>query len=271
MKRYHFITGLPRSGSTLLASILNQNPRFHASIQSPVGQAVCDLLAGLGPRNESERYLTDAQRAAMLHGVIEGYYAGGYSEVVFDNNRRWTANVGLLAHLYPDSVMLACVRDPRAIVDSFERLFQKNPMHLSVIVGGVSNTTVYERVTELMKPTGVVGFSLNAFRTAFFGPFNKRVVVVEYDDLARFPAAVMQDVYKVLGEEPFNHNFQAIHPILGAAEFDKELGAPGLHDLKPEVIYEPRTSILPPDILSALPLPFWHAPEPGKEAVTLAA
>jgi len=30
MPRYHFISGLPRSGSTLLAAILRQNLRFHA-------------------------------------------------------------------------------------------------------------------------------------------------------------------------------------------------------------------------------------------------
>jgi len=33
----HFIAGLPRSGSTLLAGILRQNPRFHAAMTSPVG------------------------------------------------------------------------------------------------------------------------------------------------------------------------------------------------------------------------------------------
>ena len=32
----HFISGLPRSGSTLLAGILRQNPRFHAGMTSPV-------------------------------------------------------------------------------------------------------------------------------------------------------------------------------------------------------------------------------------------
>jgi hypothetical protein len=30
----HFISGLPRSGSTLLAAILRQNPHFHATISS---------------------------------------------------------------------------------------------------------------------------------------------------------------------------------------------------------------------------------------------
>ena len=34
MKEYYFISGLPRSGSTLLSSILRQNPKFHADISS---------------------------------------------------------------------------------------------------------------------------------------------------------------------------------------------------------------------------------------------
>ena len=43
-KKYHFITGLPRSGSTLLTSILNQNPRFHSSITDPLATFVKGML-----------------------------------------------------------------------------------------------------------------------------------------------------------------------------------------------------------------------------------
>jgi sulfotransferase len=32
MQKMHFISGLPRSGSTLLAGILRQNPQFHAAM-----------------------------------------------------------------------------------------------------------------------------------------------------------------------------------------------------------------------------------------------
>lgn len=35
--RYHFMSGLPRSGSTLLAAIVSRNPRFHAGMTSPAG------------------------------------------------------------------------------------------------------------------------------------------------------------------------------------------------------------------------------------------
>ena len=36
MHQYYFISGLPRSGSTLLSAILKQNPKFHADISSPL-------------------------------------------------------------------------------------------------------------------------------------------------------------------------------------------------------------------------------------------
>jgi len=36
MKELFFISGLPRSGSTLLSAILRQNPKMYADISSPV-------------------------------------------------------------------------------------------------------------------------------------------------------------------------------------------------------------------------------------------
>lgn len=255
---YHFITGLPRSGSTLLASILSQNPACSASIMSPVGRVVSDALDAMGPKNEAESYITDDQRMRILQGIIEGYYATDMHNVIFDNNRRWTANVGLIAKLFPDSKLVCCLRQPAAIVDSFERLFQKNPLNLSVIYGARSNLTVYERVSEIMQPTGVVGFALNAFRTAFFGPYKEKLACVQYDDLCRFPAAVMQALTEALKLPAHNYNFEAIQQLPGAEQFDRDIATPGLHTLKEKVVYEPRQSVLPPDIWSNLPPAFWQ-------------
>jgi sulfotransferase len=36
MSSIHFISGLPRSGSTLLAALLRQNPRFEAGMSGPL-------------------------------------------------------------------------------------------------------------------------------------------------------------------------------------------------------------------------------------------
>lgn len=261
---FHFISGLPRSGSTLLASILCQNPHFHASVMTPLAQIVSGTLAAMGPNNEAAGFMDGLQKHRMIKGLFDNYYQT-YADVVFDNNRRWTTHAGLLAHLFPQSKIICMLRAPNAIVDSFERLFQKNPLDLSAIYGGHANLTVYARVGELMKPEGVVGYAYNAFRTAFFGPHADSLICISYDDLARTPEAVMDALYKDLGEEPFAHDFSNIKQIAGAAEYDRRLHTPGLHALLPSVVYPPRRSVLPPDIWAGLPPAFW-----SKDAVTSA-
>ena len=47
--KFHFDCGLPRSGSTLLTAILNQNPQIHAGTLSPVFEVMYytnDILQG---------------------------------------------------------------------------------------------------------------------------------------------------------------------------------------------------------------------------------
>src|SRR5690348_9110027 len=55
----HFISGLPRSGSTLLGAILSQNPRFHAGMSSPVAQMFSSLQTMLSGRNEFHVFIDD--------------------------------------------------------------------------------------------------------------------------------------------------------------------------------------------------------------------
>lgn len=68
--RYHFISGLPRSGSTLLSAILSQNPRFHADMSSPVGGLFGTLLAEMSAKNEGEVFIDDGQRRRILKGLL---------------------------------------------------------------------------------------------------------------------------------------------------------------------------------------------------------
>ena len=265
---YHFISGLPRSGSTLLAAILNQHPRFRAHIESPVGRMITQLHTSMGVVNESEYFIDDLQRKQVLRGVFDNFYRPVASaEIIFDNNRRWSANLELLLMLFPDMRILCCVRHPAHIVDSLERLIRAHPLAVSAITGGESNQSVYERVRRYMLPDGLVGFALHALRTAWYGAHRDRLILVRYDDLCRFPAETMADIHKLLGEDPHKYDFDNIRPLHGTKEFDARLGTPGLHDLKKKVVYEARTAVLPPDIFQALPKPFWDVKEEATNPV----
>ena len=71
----HFISGLPRSGSTLLAALLRQNPRFSAGMTSPVGSLFNAMLRETSQRNEAAVFIDDDLRQRLLRAVFEAYYA----------------------------------------------------------------------------------------------------------------------------------------------------------------------------------------------------
>ncbi len=63
--KIHFISGLPRSGSTELFALLRQNPRFHAGMSSPVGGLVNCLLEAMSQDNEFSVFITPEQKRAL--------------------------------------------------------------------------------------------------------------------------------------------------------------------------------------------------------------
>ena len=64
----HFISGLPRSGSTLLAAILRQNPRFHAGMTSPVGAMYQALEQSMSRRSDTAVFIGQ-QRHRLADGL----------------------------------------------------------------------------------------------------------------------------------------------------------------------------------------------------------
>ena len=243
----HFISGLPRSGSTLLAAILRQNPALHANITSPVGAMITALLGDMSAGNESAVFFTGAQREAVLRGVFTSYYdALGSGRTAFDTNRGWTTRLELLAKLFPQSKMICCVRPIPWVLDSVERLIRANSFELSKIFNFDAGGTVYTRAAGLMSDTGLVGFPLAALKQAMHSPEAARLMLLPYDTLVRQPAEAMAAVYSFTGVAPFDHDFDDV--VFDAAEFDARLGTPGLHYVRRQVNIIERRSILPPDL-----------------------
>lgn len=247
-RKFHFISGLPRSGSTLLAAILNQNPRFRAGMTSPVADIMGVVIAEASSKNDFSFGITDDQRVALLRGLVENFYAGSSgADVVFDTSRLWCSRMPLLDTLFPQSKVIACVRPLSWVLDSMERLVRKQPTGVSKVFRFDTNTTVYSRVEALTDPRGMVGFAYQALKDAFYGQYARgQLLLLTYDSLVRQPAAAMRAVYQFIGEPWFEHDFD--HIAFRADEFDARVGMPGLHTVRPKVAAAERTSILPREI-----------------------
>ena len=109
---YHFISGLPRAGSTLLSAILLQNPRFLAGVSSPVASFIIPLVATMNNRTEFAAFYTDERRRSVLRSIFDGYYVDpDRRPVIFDTNRLWCGKIELLADLFPRCRVIVCVRE----------------------------------------------------------------------------------------------------------------------------------------------------------------
>jgi sulfotransferase len=149
LSRVHFISGLPRSGSTLLAAILRQNPKFHTDITGPVAQLCRVVHEKIGCTGEFSVLFDDRRCAHMLRGVFESYYAHvPAGSAVFDTNRTWTGRAALLGRLYADCKVICCVREISWIIDSIERMRVRNPLKLSKLFPQQTLDSIYTRVDQ---------------------------------------------------------------------------------------------------------------------------
>lgn len=257
-RRFHFISGLPRSGSTLTAAILRQNPRFHAGMSSPIASLFENIIAQVSAGSELSPMVDQNQRLRLLRGLFESYYAESTHDVVFDTNRAWTANLSALLNVFPQAKVICLVRNVSWIMDSMERQFRNNPFeHTRLFNSSGERSTVYTRVEAMAGANRLVGFPWHALREACYSKDSDKIVIVDYDLLTRQPAEVIKLIYQFLDEPFFEHDFSAVE--YDAPTFDAQLGLDGLHRVAPKVEPKPRETILPPDLFERYSkLSFWY-------------
>ena len=257
----HFISGLPRAGSTLLGAILRQNPRFHAGMTSPVGGLFMALQGAMSRRNEGAVFIDEPRKRELLKGVFSNFYYSVHpKQLVFDTNRAWCTKLPTLVRLFPQAKVICCVRHVPWIMDSIERLIRQNAFELSGIFGYEASNTVYTRVARLAASDGLVGFAIDALREAFWGEYADRLILVGYEALAKQPEDTLRQLYEFLDEPWYAHDLDNVE--YEADEFDLALGTPNLHTVRRKVGWIDRESVLPPELFHRFVNDaFWAVPE----------
>jgi sulfotransferase len=258
----HFISGLPRSGTTLLSALLNQNPRFSAGVTSGVFQLLTTVQPLLSARSEFHTFTNDTKRLAIERGLITNYFDDVHREkVVFDTNRLWTSKMATIDALFPKAKIICCVRSVAWILDSIERLIDNNPLEPSRLFNFDATTNVYVR-SEMMTssaPTGFIGGPYAALREAFYGPHSGKLLLVTYEGLTRAPESTMAAIYDFIGESPITHDFKNVQ--FSTDIYDQSIGIAGLHRVDRAVEYKQRKTILPPDLFQRHEASeFWKTP-----------
>ena len=124
--KFYFDCGLPRSGSTLLTAILNQNPQIHAGTLSPVFEVMYytdEILQG----EQAQAFPKPEVFHKMVKDGIISYYSDRDEPIVIDKCRAWPAHIDMLKKYVTDDPKIICtVRHPLDILASFITLFHKD-------------------------------------------------------------------------------------------------------------------------------------------------
>jgi len=255
MKSYYFISGLPRSGSTLLSGILRQNPDFYADIASPVealtGNAI-DVITGA----KSNLTTTEEQRKNVMYGMFDGYYQHIEKSVIFDSSRGWTKKTNFLKALFPYTKILCPVRDIVSILNSFEVILNKNCFYTKQINEKVFSHNIFIRIQELFEREIVNYFS---FLQEGYALNPEMIHFIEYENLCKEPEKTIRKVYEFLERSYYSHDFENVE--YSNENFDKACNLKDLHTIKKGVEYKPPRCILPSEIVQkykGMNMEFWR-------------
>jgi sulfotransferase len=219
MKTFYFMAGLPRAGSTLLSTLLNQNPRIYSGPSSPVLGAMYATHENFQSNELYTGYPKPDQVNEIIGSVIEHWYSDIDKPVVIDKNRAWCARVPFIeGYIKQEAKVIVPVRRIDEILASILRMIKRNPFK----EGQPRINFVDEQLVKFNIPIndenrcqyllsnqgGIVWESLNATKLGVDEGHSDKFLFVDYNDLVKDPQKELNEIYEFLGEEPFEHTFE---------------------------------------------------------------
>ena len=224
-KKYIGLSGLPRTGSTLLSSILSQNPEIHAEGNSAVCQLMWDMQCSV--HESSILQLTVSNRIdtgiELIKNIPNMYYKDVTASTVIDKCRSWTLpdNMAMLNKYFEHKPKVLVLERPLVeVVRSFVALRQANNWQ-----GDLEAELLDDWSEPIMRSYEGVKWAKANNKGEF--------LFVQYDDLLNNTKSTIAKIYEFGELEFIEHDFNNIvnmHP-----ENDKIYGMLGQHDIRPTI------------------------------------
>jgi sulfotransferase len=267
MMKLHFLAGLPRSGSTLLTKILNQNPNIFASTNSPLLDTIHYTEEYLLYRSEQVKSSEFFQQNAIhtLQQIPKNLYHNVNKPIIIDKSRGWTNQITHIQDYITKTPKIICtVRNITDILVSFLSLIERSST-VSFIDESLNNLnleiTNENRCDFLMSPAGIIGQSYHSLTEAFRKGYEDYLLLIEYENLVSNTQRELNRIHRFLEIEEYSYDFENIDDTF--PEKDEVYGLTGMHSVRPKVskIYRDHTKYMNDYILNKYSdLEFWKKP-----------
>ena len=217
MQQLHYCLGLPRTASSLIMNILNENPRIFTtgSCCMPYFFDVCQQRS-----NEVSEFMAldkdvlDKSYINFLRQGMRGWFEAMTDKpIVFSKSRIWSEFLPHTVAIDPNSKYLVIVRDLRDIICSFESLIWKYPQVNYSVGDRFYHLPIEQRIESYCTDTtSLLGrplqFLPHMMEVAQKNP--NSFFLCKHEHFNEQPRETLQMIYQWLGEPNFEHDFDNI-------------------------------------------------------------
>jgi sulfotransferase len=222
-KNFILLSGLPRTGSTLMVSLLSQNPLIYGEGLS----ALCQMMWDAKQLCEEARAVVANKRKNVKNDVISGlpdlYYKGIDHPIIIEKGRTWVhpANFNMWReHVNHNQKIVVMVRPVQDIVRSFAALRKRNGWDRDLYRG------ILDPGQEpICRAAEAIYHAKKNLSDSF--------LFIDYRKLVVDPASCLNAIYELHGWEPYPHQFENI--IQKNKEDDVAHGLIGMHDVRENI------------------------------------
>lgn len=221
MKEFYFLTSMPRSGNTLLASIINQNPQLNITANSITPDIIYQLHLlknNLNYKNFPDEISLDN----VIKNVFINYYKDWTSKHIIDRSA-W----GTPANLY---LLKTIIKKPKFII-----LYRPVIECLASFIKIEKPKNVELRCRQLMETDGMIGSSLWSIKNIIQEKEN--YIIIKYLDLVCKPLNQINKIYKFLSLNNFIHNLEKLKDFsVNNVKYDDSVLDAHLHKIRTDKI-----------------------------------
>lgn len=239
------LTSLPRSGSTLLLYILNQNPIFEIGPDSEIGNFLCHNKNFIQdnihhfqlPHEKVDECFSEFCRKGTEAWINQISHP---DKIFVDKSRHWLKDLDYFFHLFPNNKIIITLRDLRGIVNSFEKIHNESLYVDRERFHQDLNVSVqFNRITSI--------FDLFYVREGLFSlkelidipkKFKHQIKICRYEDLIFNPHKSLSEIYDFLELPQFEHDFDSIKQ---GDYYDNPYQPYGNHKIKESIKFKEQT------------------------------
>ena len=231
-KQLFFLMGMPRSGNTLFASIMNQNKDLVVTANSITLEIMKDLFL-LKQTDVFENYPDHKSLDNVLDSVYDVFYKDWPQQYIIDRGPVMTpANFELMQKHYKRPFKcIVLLRDLMDVLASYMKWYTEEP---DSFVNRFNLKNDDEKLGKIMNDKGAVAKELKAIQNSF--NYKDLCYYLKYDDLVADPERCIKEVYKFLDIPYYPHQFQNLQQInINGLGYNDGIVGKNMHTIRNEI------------------------------------